>query len=109
MQYVAVRSQRRAVDSVSADIARPRQVPVPAGTRRGADDAAAPQSVAVVAPFRRPDHPRTVHAGDKITDVVDGVVCSAVVAVGAAGPHDRDLFAAPRRAVADGDGERLFV
>jgi hypothetical protein len=70
MQHVALSPKRRTVDRVPAQIAGPRQMPVLATARRGPDDAATPQTVAVGAAFRWPDHPRTVYAGDKITNAM---------------------------------------
>jgi hypothetical protein len=72
VQPIAVSPKRRTLGGVVAHITRPRQVPILAGARSGADDAAPPQTVAVLAPFRWPDHPRTIYAGADLVAV--GVV-----------------------------------
>jgi hypothetical protein len=68
VQDVAVSSQRRAVGGVPAGIARPRQVSVLAGTRRGADDAATPV-VGMAIPFEIAKYPPTWETVNHTTSI----------------------------------------
>ncbi|MGA7132686.1 MAG: hypothetical protein WBZ15_10185 [Mycobacterium sp.] len=45
-------------------------MPIPARAHQRADQTVIPQTVAVGAAFRWPNHPRTIQAGDKITNAV---------------------------------------